>query len=116
MNKIKFIDYLKEGISNKYELIMIGAQRVQNLKNGSSTILEKGNHKNTVIALTEMEYDILDISELRESLIRELQVKNNDDELKENYILEKDDDLQIDLIDSSIIIGITENQEDREGS
>lgn len=99
MKKIKFTDHLNEGVSNKYEIIMLASQRTLNLNNGSSTILEKDNHKNTVIALTEMENDKLDILDLRENLIRKLQTNYINDELQEDYVLEEDNEFQIDLID-----------------
>lgn len=120
MNKIKFKDYLKEGISNKYELIILAGQRVHALNNGASSYFKNGddNHKNTIIALEEVEKEFLDISELRENLVRGLQEEGKDYELQEDYNFDEDDEYQVDLIDFNIIsqdqedLDIHEDQED----
>lgn len=108
MSKIKFTDYLKAGISNKYELIMLAAQRVQALNNGSSSYFGDSGHKNTVVALGEVEQEFVDISKIREDLINSLQTEYKDDEFKEDYNLDEDNEYQVDLIDYSI----SEDQED----
>lgn len=77
-----------EKVSNRFELVMLSAQRARRIGAGSALLLERDNDKNPVVALREIAEDKLSPGDLKEELIR-----NN------QRIIEIDDDS--DVIDSS---------------
>lgn len=109
MRKFKFTDYLKEGIGDKYELIMLAAQRTEELRNGHQSSFKDSKHKNTVIAIKEIEDEFVDISELRENLLRRLQKEYKDDDLIEYCSIGEEDKYQLDILDYSTLEDISDN-------
>jgi DNA-directed RNA polymerase subunit omega len=60
-------------IPNRFELVMLAAQRAREISAGSPLTVEKDNDKNPVIALREIAEDSLVLENLRQSLIQGLQ-------------------------------------------
>ncbi|MCM0019538.1 MAG: DNA-directed RNA polymerase subunit omega [Tagaea sp.] len=60
-------------IPNRFELVMLAAQRAREISAGSPLTVEKDNDKNPVIALREIADDSLALDNLRQSLIQGLQ-------------------------------------------
>jgi DNA-directed RNA polymerase subunit omega len=60
-------------IPNRFELVMLAAQRAREIASGSPLTVEKDNDKNPVIALREIADDSLVLDNLRQSLIQGLQ-------------------------------------------
>ena len=60
-------------IPNRYELLMIAAQRAKDIAAGSVLTLPRDNDKNTVVALREIADGTVSIEELQRSLVMGLQ-------------------------------------------
>jgi DNA-directed RNA polymerase subunit omega len=89
-----------EKIDNRFELVMLAAQRARTLSSGAELTVERDNDKNPVIALREIAEEMLDLEEIEESLVKGLQkyvepdepdeaemdLLSAGDEFSENYI------------------------------
>ena len=60
-------------IPNRYELLMVAAQRAKDIASGSPITVAKDNDKNPVIALREIADETVSIEELQKSLVMGLQ-------------------------------------------
>lgn len=60
-------------IPNRYELLMVAAQRARDIGSGSSLTVARDNDKNTVVALREIADETICIEELQKSLVIGLQ-------------------------------------------
>jgi DNA-directed RNA polymerase subunit omega len=60
-------------VPNRFELVMVAAQRARNLGAGATLTLDPDDDKNPVIALREIAEGTVDLGELEDSLIRGLQ-------------------------------------------
>jgi DNA-directed RNA polymerase subunit omega len=60
-------------IANRFELVMLAAQRARNLGAGAPLSVERDNDKNPVIALREIAEGTVELKELEGGLIRGLQ-------------------------------------------
>ena len=88
-----------EKIENRFELVMLAAQRARALSSGAELTIERDNDKNPVIALREIAEETLDLADIEENLIRGLQkfvepdvpddeemdLLSSGDEFSENY-------------------------------
>ncbi len=59
-----------EKLPNRFELIMVAAQRARRIGAGAALTVEKNNDKNPVIALREIAEETVSIEDLKEDLIR----------------------------------------------
>lgn len=62
-----------EKIPNRYELLLVAAQRAKDISAGAPIRVERDNDKNSVIALREIAEDKADIEDLQKSLVIGLQ-------------------------------------------
>lgn len=62
-----------ERIPNRYELLLVAAQRAKDIASGSPIKVERDNDKNSVVALREIADGYADIEELQKSLVMGLQ-------------------------------------------
>ena len=62
-----------EKIPNRYELLMVAAQRAKDLSSGAALTVDRDNDKNTVVALREIAEETVSIEELQKSLVMGLQ-------------------------------------------
>lgn len=60
-------------IPNRFELVMIAAQRGRNIGAGAPLSVERDNDKNAVVALREIAEGTVDLKELENNLIQSLQ-------------------------------------------
>ncbi|HER25636.1 MAG TPA: DNA-directed RNA polymerase subunit omega [Rhodospirillales bacterium] len=60
-------------IPNRFELVMVSAQRARNISAGAPMTVEKDNDKNPVVALREIAEETVDLDDLKEGLIKGLQ-------------------------------------------
>lgn len=60
-------------VPNRFELVMLAAQRGRNLGAGAPLTVDRDNDKNPVIALREIADGTVDLKELENGLIRGLQ-------------------------------------------
>jgi DNA-directed RNA polymerase subunit omega len=60
-------------IPNRFELVMLAAQRSREIQAGSPLTVEKDNDKNPVIALREIAENSLDLDILRQAVVQGLQ-------------------------------------------
>ena len=62
-----------EIIPNRYELVMVAAQRARDISSGAVLTIERDNDKNPVIALREVGRQSVNPDELKESLLKGFQ-------------------------------------------
>jgi len=62
-----------ERIPNRFELVLLAAQRARNLSRGEELTVERDNDKNPVVALREIAEETLSPDDLKEDLIHSLQ-------------------------------------------
>lgn len=60
-------------VPNRFELVMVAAQRARNISAGNPLTLERDNDKNPVVALREIAETTVDLKELENGIIRGLQ-------------------------------------------
>jgi DNA-directed RNA polymerase subunit omega len=78
-------------INNRFELVMIAAQRARSLSSGAELTLERDDDKNCVVALREIADETIELKKLEEDLIQGLQIYVEPDE---------PDELEMDLLSS----------------
>ncbi len=71
-------------IPNRFELVVMAAQRARKISIGESLTVERDNDKNPVVALREIADETVDLDELRQSLVRGLQKQVEPDEPEED--------------------------------
>lgn len=81
-------------VSNRFELVMLAAQRGRNLGAGAPLSLDRDNDKNPVVALREIAEGTVDLGELEQGLIRGLQkiVEHDEPESEDLEFLTASDD------------------------
>ena len=62
-----------EKVTNRFELVMLAAQRSRSLAAGAELTVERDNDKNPVIALREIAEETINLDEIEDSLIKGLQ-------------------------------------------
>lgn len=60
-------------IPNRYELLMVAAQRAKDIESGSPLQVDRDNDKNSVVALREIAEGKVSIEDLQKSLVLNLQ-------------------------------------------
>lgn len=59
-----------EKVSNRFELVMLAAQRARKIGSGASLLVERDNDKNPVVALREIAEEKVATEDLKEELIQ----------------------------------------------
>lgn len=57
-------------VLNRFELVMVASQRARKIGSGAGLTIDRDNDKNPVVALREIAEETVDVSELKEDLIR----------------------------------------------
>lgn len=78
-----------EKLPNRFELVMVAAQRARKIGTGAPLTLDRDNDKNPVVALREIAEDTVSIDDLKEDLVRS----------KQRVAAFEDDEEDIDLMD-----------------
>jgi len=73
-------------IPNRFELVMIAAQRSRDISAGAPLSVERDNDKNPVVALREIADTTLDLDVLQNALIKSLQKVAEADEPEEEIV------------------------------
>lgn len=60
-------------VPNRFELVMLAAQRARNLGRGEAPTVDRDNDKNPVVALREIAAGTIDLEALRNDLVKSLQ-------------------------------------------
>ena len=71
-------------VPNRFELVLVAAQRARDISTGSKLTVERDNDKNPVVALREIADDTVPLDELRNSLVSGLQKHVEVDEPEED--------------------------------
>eukprot|EP00906_Rhabdomonas_costata_P021229 RCo030842 len=71
-------------VPNRFELVLIAAQRARDVSTGSKLTVERDNDKNPVVALREIADDTVPLDGLRNSLVSGLQKHVEVDEPEED--------------------------------
>ncbi len=73
-------------IPNRFELVMLAAQRARSIAAGAELTLDRDKDKNPVVALREIADETIDLDDLREGLIKNLQKHVEMDEPEEDEV------------------------------
>ncbi|MDY0030251.1 MAG: DNA-directed RNA polymerase subunit omega [Pseudobdellovibrionaceae bacterium] len=57
-------------VPNRFELVMVSAQRARRIGTGAPLTVDRDNDKNTVVSLREIAEDTVQVPDLKEDLIR----------------------------------------------
>ncbi|EKV31444.1 DNA-directed RNA polymerase omega subunit [Caenispirillum salinarum AK4] len=70
-------------VSNRFELVLVAAQRSRDVSAGAPLTVDRDNDKNPVVALREIAEETVAVPDLREGVINGLQRHVDEDELEE---------------------------------
>jgi DNA-directed RNA polymerase subunit omega len=73
-------------IPNRFDLVMLSAQRAREIAAGGSLTVERDNDKNPVVALREIAESSVDVDNLRQALITGLQKHVETEEPEEDMM------------------------------
>ena len=73
-------------VPNRFELVVMSAQRARNISAGSPLSLERDNDKDPVVALREIADETIPLEDLKDSVISSLQTRVEVDEPDEDDI------------------------------
>lgn len=73
-------------IPNRFDLVMVAAQRAREVASGASITLDRDNDKNPVVALREIAEETVNLAGLMESLVKGLQRQVEIDEPEEEIL------------------------------
>ncbi|MCC7016486.1 MAG: DNA-directed RNA polymerase subunit omega [Rhodospirillales bacterium] len=73
-------------VPNRFDLVMLAAQRARSISSGSGLTVERNNDKNPVVALREIAEATVNTGDIEESLIRSLQKNVESDEPVEETV------------------------------
>jgi DNA-directed RNA polymerase subunit omega len=71
-------------IPNRFELVLVAAQRARDIASGSSETIERDNDKNPVIALREIAEGTLLLDDLQEKLVLGLQKEKPQEDIEDD--------------------------------
>lgn len=71
-------------VPNRFELVLVAAQRARDISSGSKLTVERDNDKNPVVALREIADDTVPLDALRNALVSGLQKHVEVDEPEED--------------------------------
>jgi DNA-directed RNA polymerase subunit omega len=111
-------------IPNRFELVMLAAQRARDVSAGAPLTVERDNDKNPVVALREIADDTLDLDHLRYELIHglrrhvEIEEQGHDDLVmayqQEQPVIEHDPLMLVDTDDEFELPSIEDGADDAE--
>src|ERR1700760_2114983 len=77
-------------IPNRFELVLLAAQRAREITSGSPLSIDRDDDKNPVVALREIADETVGLEHLRTSVVRGMQKHVEIDEPEESHELELD--------------------------
>lgn len=75
-----------EQVPNRFELVLLAAERARNLSAGAVLTVDRDNDKNPICALREIADQTIDLKEIEENLIKGLQKFVESDEPEEDSL------------------------------
>lgn len=75
-------------LPNRFELVMVAAQRARKIGSGAALTIERDNDKNPVVSLREIAAETVEIEGLKEDLVKNYQ----------RVVVQDDDESSIDLM------------------
>lgn len=76
-------------VDNRFELVLLAAQRARGLSNGAELLVDRDNDKNPVVSLREIAEEKLKPEDLKEALISSFQRRVERDEPEEDDLAER---------------------------
>jgi len=73
-------------VPNRFELVMMAAQRARDIASGASLTVERDNDKNPVVALREIADETVSLDALGNALVQALQKQSEQDEPEEDIV------------------------------
>jgi DNA-directed RNA polymerase subunit omega len=73
-------------VPNRFELVMMAAQRARDISSGASLTVERDNDKNPVVALREIADETVSLDALGNALVQALQKQSEQDEPEEDIV------------------------------
>lgn len=73
-------------IPNRFDLVMVAAQRARDIAAGGGLTIDRDNDKNPVVALREIADETIDLAAMQESLIKGMQKHVEVDEPEEDQL------------------------------
>ncbi|MCB9989962.1 MAG: DNA-directed RNA polymerase subunit omega [Rhodospirillales bacterium] len=59
-----------EKLPNRFELVMVAAQRARKIGSGAALLVDRDNDKNPVVSLREIAEEKVDVEDLKEELVK----------------------------------------------
>ncbi len=75
-------------IPNRFDLVMLAAQRSRDVATGSNLTVERDNDKNPVVALREIAEQTVSLDDLSQSLVRGMQKFVDTDEPEDDELMD----------------------------
>ena len=94
-------------VPNRFELVLLAAQRARDIRSGAELTVERDNDKNAVVALREIAEEAIDLETLRYELEHGREVDTEIDE--------PDEDTMAVLAAEAAWAGVTSQTDDRRG-
>lgn len=76
-------------VDNRFELVLLAAQRARGISNGAELLVDRDNDKNPVVSLREIADEHLKPADLKEALISSFQRRVERDEPEEDDLAER---------------------------
>jgi DNA-directed RNA polymerase subunit omega len=81
-------------VPNRFELVLVAAQRARDISSGSKLTVERDNDKNPVVALREIADDTVPLDNLRNELVsgmqKHVEVDEPEDDEMESFMPDRD--------------------------
>lgn len=87
MARVTVEDCVKK-IPNRFDLVMLAAQRSRDVSTGAELTIERDNDKNPVVALREIAEETVPLGELGQSLVRGMQKFVDTDEPEDDELVD----------------------------
>jgi DNA-directed RNA polymerase subunit omega len=72
-------------VPNRFELVLLAAQRARELSSGAALTVDRDNDKNPVVSLREIADDTVDLDTLRRKLVYGGQPQHDDEEMDSEF-------------------------------
>jgi DNA-directed RNA polymerase subunit omega len=103
-------------IPNRFDLVMLAAQRARDISSGASLSIERDNDKNPVVALREIADSTIDLDSLQNSVVQGLRKHVETEEpVEEGGFGSGDADILSDLSQTEVEPGEEGDDEDIDG-
>jgi len=73
-------------VPNRFELVMMAAQRARDISSGAQLTVDRDNDKNPVVALREIADETVSLDALGSALVQGLQKQNEQDEPEDDIV------------------------------